>query len=182
MDRAVCASAEHTSAEYASGSYNMSGAGHFTGIASSYDVHNGVAAIEMLVFFTLHDVEAFMEASAAFHGNIDVGVAFHIGIFAIAAAEHAEVRGPHLIIYLLPLFALEQFLAVVSSRHHLCIIVEKSLDHCKIGVSAYFASLVSTSVDVVVYLELQRTMVILRRVRRSVDDACRFPRAGIHIP
>ena len=51
--RAVRATAEYTTAEHAAGTNDVGVANDLARIAATHDVHNRIAAKEVLVFFTL---------------------------------------------------------------------------------------------------------------------------------
>ena len=171
---AVRATAEHTTAEHAAGTNDVRVANDLARIAATHDVHNRIAAKEVLVFFTLYEAHAAVVASATPHIHVDVSIAYDDGTVAIAAAEDAEVGRSHLLVNLSPLVALKEVF-VVSSRYQLGVVVEQTLRHGKVRVAVHLTCHVAAGVDVMIDLKLQLLVVVLRRVSHAVDDAGRFP-------
>ena len=180
--RTVRASAEHTTAEQAAGTHDVRVAVDLARIAATNDVHYRVAAEEVLVFFTLNDVDAAVDASSVVHLHIHVSITNDDGAVAITTAEDAEVGRTHLLENLSPLVALKEVLALVSSRHQLGVFMEQSLGHGEVCIAAHLACHVAAGIDVMVYLELQLLVVVLRRVGHTVDEGGWLPRAGTWSP
>ena len=171
---AVRTAAEHTTAEQAAGTNDVRVAAYLARIAATHDVHQRIAAEEVLVFLALDDVDVAVDASSVIHLHIHVSITNDDGAVAIAAAEEAEVGRTHLLIYLSPLIALKEVL-VLSSRYQLGVVVEQTLRHGEVSVATHLTCHVAAGIDVMVYLELQLLVVVLRRVSDAVDDAGRFP-------
>ena len=127
----------------------------------------------MFMFLAWFDVEVLVRSSM--HIDVDVGISINNGILTKSATEDTEVWRSHLIIYLLPFGGLVEALVLVLSRFHLRIFMQESLEDSNIGVFSYFACLVATTVDIVVYLELQGLVVVLWRIGDTIDDAGWMP-------
>ena len=143
-------------------------------IAATHDVHNRIAAKEVLVFFTLYEAHAAVVASATPHIHVDVSITYDDGAVTIAAAEDAEVGRTHLLIYFSPLIALKEVL-VLSSRYQLGVVMEQTLRHGEVRVATHLTCHVAAGIDVMIDLKLQLLVVVLRRIGHAVDDAGRFP-------
>ena len=178
--RVVESATKDSATEDTTGSFYVGIAHHLAGVATTHDVHHGKTAQEVHVFFALLDIVYVTSVIIFFHVDFHMGITLDDGMFSIAATEYAEVRGSHLIIYLLPCHGFEEFL--IHSISHLGFIMQQSLFHGKMGIFAYHACYVSTGIDVVVDFEFQCIMVVLRRVGDTFDDACRFPGTGICQP
>ena len=156
---------------------------YLTGVATAHEVHHGISAPEVLVLLTRNQVDGWINLTATtLHGDIHIGVTPDDGMFAIAATEYAEVRGSHLIIYLLPFVGIEEVRIFLLSGNHLGGLVEQSLCHGEVGVAAYDACHITTGIDVVVDLELQVFMVVLWRVVGVSHFCCRLPGTGLRTP
>ena len=167
--RVVESATKDSATEDTTGSFYVGIAHHLAGVATTHDVHHGKTAHEVPVFFALLDIVYVTSVVIFFHVDFHMGITLNDGMFSIAATEYAEVRGSHLIIYLLPCHGFEEFL--IHSICHLGTIMQQSLFHGEIGIFAYHACFVSTGIDVVVYLELQCLVVVLWRVDDTVNDA-----------
>ena len=112
---------------------------------------------------------------ATHHINADVGISLNFGILTKSATEDTEVWRSHLIIYLLPFGGLVEAQVLGLSWFHLRIIMQESLGEDEVGIVSHYAGLVATTVDIVVYLELQGLVVVLWRIGDTIDDAGWMP-------
>ena len=90
-DRVVETSAKDAATEESVG-FHMSIALNLTGISTSYYIHHGVFADEVLVFLAWSDVRSFRYTRVSLHRHIDIGVSFDDSILTISSAEDSEVR------------------------------------------------------------------------------------------
>ena len=172
---------EHTATESTAGSLDVGAAFYLSRIATAHNVHIRIATVEMFVFLARFKADAVVNFLLPHHINVDVGISINNGILTESATEDTEVWRSHLIIYLLPFGGLVEAL-IGLSRFHLRIIMQESLGNGDIGVVAHYAGLVATTVDIVVYLELQGLVVVLWRIGDTIDDAGWIPGTGIWVP
>ena len=187
--RVVESATKDSAAEDFAVSFYVGIANHLSGVATTHDIHHGITAQEVHVFFALLDSIYVTDVVAiSFHVDVHMGITLDDGIFTISATEYAEVRGSHLIIYLLPFIGFEEAIwlsfYLLLFYSHLGIFMQQSLFHGEMGIFAYHACYVSTGIDVVVDLELQCLVIVLRRVGGTCFwvDVCRFPGTGISQP
>ncbi len=194
FDGVVEATAKHTAAESSARTNDMGVAFHLTRIAAAHEVHHRVARIEVFVFLVILDVKGRVDdARTLRHLYVQPGVALDDGVLSIAAAEYAEVRRTYLIEYFLPFVAGEEVVIFLCCiRQYLCCFVKQALFHIYSGVAAtqfvvfislaYSTSCISTTVDVVVDLELLGGWVVLWRVGVTTDDGGWLPESGAAQP
>ena len=173
---------EHTATESAAGSLYVGAAFYLSRIATAHNVHIRIAIVEMFVFLAQLKVDAEVNFLVPHHINVDVGISINNSILTESATEDTEVWRSHLIIYLLPFGGLVEVQVLGLSRFHLRILMQESIGNGDIGVVAHFAGLVATTVDIVVYLELQGLVVVLWRIGDTIDDTGWIPGTGIWVP
>ena len=140
----------------------------------------------MQILFTLYTVFDVINVNAAilFHAYIYVSIAIDIGLITITSTEDTEVWRTSLVVHLFPFLGSKETTFWVCSCRYCFLFIEHALGHCYIRVATNYASEVSTTIHVMVHLELTFLWVILWRVQMIVSRilCCSCPCTKLWLP